>query len=152
MLASGVCKVIQLCVLSHFSMSNSETLWSVAHQAPQSMGFSRQKHWSGLLCPSLGDLPNPGIKPTSPMSPALLGRFFTPVPGGKPWFSYTYTYTYTYTYIYMCVCVYSFFYILFLYMLHMCHVLSWPYSILFPTYPPKFVNNWKIQRNQANRE
>ena len=38
------------------------TLWTVAHQAPLSMGFSRQENWSGLLYPSPGDLPNPGIK------------------------------------------------------------------------------------------
>ena len=42
------------------------------------MGFSRQEYWSGLPCPPPGDLPNPGIKPTSLMSPALAGRFFTP--------------------------------------------------------------------------
>ena len=40
--------------------------WTVAHQAPPSMGFSRQEHWSGLPFPSLGDLPNPGIEPRSP--------------------------------------------------------------------------------------
>ena len=40
--------------------------WTVAHQAPLSMGFSRQEYWSGLPFPSPGDLPNPGIKPTSP--------------------------------------------------------------------------------------
>ena len=39
---------------------------TVAHQAPQSMGFSRQEYWSGLPFPSPGDLPNPGIKPGSP--------------------------------------------------------------------------------------
>ena len=38
------------------------TPWIVAHQAPPSMGFSRQEYWSGLPCPSPGDLPNPGIK------------------------------------------------------------------------------------------
>ena len=42
------------------------TLWAVARQAPLSMGFSRQEYWSGLPCPSPGDLPNPGIKPRSP--------------------------------------------------------------------------------------
>ena len=42
------------------------TLWTVAHQAPLSMGFSRQEYWSGLPCPPPGDLPNPGIKPRSP--------------------------------------------------------------------------------------
>ena len=53
------------------------TLWTVAHQAPPSMGFSRQEYWCRLLCPSPGDLPNPGIKPMSLKSPALAGRFFT---------------------------------------------------------------------------
>ena len=42
------------------------TLWTVAHQAPPSMGFSRQEYWSGLPFPSPGDLPNPGIEPQSP--------------------------------------------------------------------------------------
>ena len=45
-----------------------------AHQAPLSMGFSRQEHWSGLPLPSPGDLPDPGIEPASP---ALVGRLFT---------------------------------------------------------------------------
>ena len=53
------------------------TLWTVAHQAPLSMGFSRQEYWSGLPCPPPGDLPNPGIEPMSLTSPALAGRFFT---------------------------------------------------------------------------
>ena len=48
--------------------------WSVACQAPLSMGFSWQKCWSRLLCPPPGDLPNPGIEPESP---ALAGRFYT---------------------------------------------------------------------------
>ena len=51
--------------------------WTVACQAPLSIGFSRQDYWSGLPYPSLGDLPNPGIEPTSPMSPALAGGFLT---------------------------------------------------------------------------
>ena len=42
-----------------------ETPWTVACQAPRSMGFSRQEHWSGLSFPSPGDLPNPGIEPGS---------------------------------------------------------------------------------------
>ena len=53
------------------------TLWTVAGQAPLSMGFSRQEYWSGLPCPPPGDLPNPGIKPRSLRSPALAGRPFT---------------------------------------------------------------------------
>ena len=40
--------------------------WTVAHQAPLSMGFSRQKYWSGLPFPSPGGLPDPGIEPRSP--------------------------------------------------------------------------------------
>ena len=46
-------------------------------QAPLSMGFSRQEYWSGLPCPSPGDLSDPGIEPTSLKSLALVGRFFT---------------------------------------------------------------------------
>ena len=41
------------------------------------MGFSQQEYWSGVLCPPPGDLPDPGIEPTSLPSPALVGRFFT---------------------------------------------------------------------------
>ena len=59
-------------VLSHFSYVRlCATLWTVAHQAPLSMGFYRQEYWSGLPCPP------PVIKPTSLLSPALAGRFFT---------------------------------------------------------------------------
>ena len=53
------------------------TPWTVVCQALLSMGFSRQEYWSGLPCPALGDLPNPGIKPLSLTSPALAGGFFT---------------------------------------------------------------------------
>ena len=53
------------------------TSWSVVWQAPLSMGFSRQEYWSGLPFPTPGDLPDPGIKPASLVSPALTGRFFT---------------------------------------------------------------------------
>ena len=49
----------------------------IAHQAPLSMGFPRQEYWSGLPSPPPGDLPNPGIEPTSLMSPALVDGFFT---------------------------------------------------------------------------
>ena len=58
-------------------MSNFLGPLDLAHQAPKSMGFSRQEYWSGLLCPSPGDLPNPGIESTSLMSPVLAGCFFT---------------------------------------------------------------------------
>ena len=55
------------------------TPWTVARQAPPSMGFSRQDSWSGLPFPSPGDLPDPGIEPTALASPALAGRYFTTV-------------------------------------------------------------------------
>ena len=57
------------------------TPWTVAHQAPLSIGFPRQEYWSGLAFPPPGDLPDPGVKP---VSPALAGRFFTTEPPGKP--------------------------------------------------------------------
>ena len=47
------------------------TLWTVVRQAPLSQGFPRQEYWNGLPCPSPGELPNPGIEPMSPASPAL---------------------------------------------------------------------------------
>ena len=47
------------------------TLWTVAHQPPLSMGLSRQECWSGLPCPPSEDLPDPGIKPVFPVTPAL---------------------------------------------------------------------------------
>ena len=53
------------------------TPWTVALQAPLSMEFFRQEHWSGLPCPPPEDLPNPGIEPVSLTSPALARRFFT---------------------------------------------------------------------------
>ena len=66
------------CVLSHFShVQLFATPWTVACQAPLSVGFSRQEYWSGLPYPPPGDLPDLGIKPTSLMSPALAGGFFT---------------------------------------------------------------------------
>ena len=66
------------CVLSRFNrVQLFVTPWTVDRQAPPSMGFSRQEYWSGLPCPPPGNLPNPGIKPTSLTSPALAGGFFT---------------------------------------------------------------------------
>ena len=62
-LTHGVCAH----VLSHFScVWLFANLWPITHQASLSMAFSRHEYWSGLPCPSLGDLPNPGIEPRSP--------------------------------------------------------------------------------------
>ena len=69
--------LLLLLLLSHFSCVRfCVTLWTAAHQAPLSMGFSRQEYWSGLPCPPPGDLPDPGFEPAS-LSPALAGGFFT---------------------------------------------------------------------------
>ena len=78
------CEVLHLNVFLILSLHNSilcaqslsrvqlfVTLWVAAHQVPASMGFSQKVYWSGLPFPSLGDLPDPGIKRESPVSPAL---------------------------------------------------------------------------------
>ena len=66
------------CVPSCFSRVRLfVTLWAVAHQAPLSMGFSRQEYWSGWPCPPPGDLPDLGIELASFKFPALAGGFFT---------------------------------------------------------------------------
>ena len=57
------------------------TPWTIASQAPLSMGFPGQEYWSGLPFPSPGDLPDPGVEPKSPV---LAGSFFTTDPPGKP--------------------------------------------------------------------
>ena len=62
-------QVLGVCVLSCVWLLVAP--WTVARQAPLSMKLPRQEHWSGLSSPPLGDLPDPGIKPTSPVSPAL---------------------------------------------------------------------------------
>ena len=62
-------------MLRHFQLF--ATPWTVAHQTPLSMGFSRQEYQSGLPCPPPGDLPDPRTEPMSLKFPALEGRFFT---------------------------------------------------------------------------
>ena len=68
----GVCTLISFTCVRLFS-----TPWTIVHQAPLSMGFSRQEYWSGLPCPFPGNLPNPGIELVSLTSPAFASRFFT---------------------------------------------------------------------------
>ena len=70
-----------VCVLSLSRVQLLVTPWTVAHKAPLFMEFSRQEYWSGWPSPPPGDVPNPGIEPTSP---ALSGRVFTTEPLGKP--------------------------------------------------------------------
>ena len=65
-------------------MSDSLQPHGLAAQAPPSIGSSRQEYWRGLPFSYPGDLPNLGIEPTSPASPAFPGRFFTTEPPGKP--------------------------------------------------------------------
>ena len=74
---------MHVCVLSQVRFF--ATPWTAADQAPLSMEFSRQEYWIGLPFPSPGDLPDPGIEPTSPVSPAMVGRFFTTEPPGNLW-------------------------------------------------------------------
>ena len=66
-----------MCVLSHSSV----TPWTVAHQAPLSVGFSSQEYWSALLFPTSADLADPGIEP---VSPTLARRLFSTAPPGNP--------------------------------------------------------------------
>jgi len=76
---SNLCRTnsISLACYAMSVMSNSAIVWIVALQIALSMGFSRQEYQSGLPCPHPGDLPNPGIRPTSLTSPAQAGGFFT---------------------------------------------------------------------------
>ena len=106
---------IKSVVVIHSFMSDSEIPWNVA-QAPWATRFSRQEYWSGLPFPPPGDLPDSGIKPSSPASSALEGRFIEP--RGKPIKSFTKIYIY-------------FFYTSIICQLHL-HFLRWSiYFILF---------------------
>ena len=79
-----VCVCVFVCVCAFSHVQHFETPWTVVHQAPLSIEFSMQEYWSGLPFPPAGDHPDPGIKPTSLVSPALAGRFFPTAPPGKP--------------------------------------------------------------------
>ena len=66
-----------MCMLSLFSrVQLCVTLWTIAHQASLSMGFSKQDYWQGLPCPPAGELPDSGFAPMSLKSPTLAGRLF----------------------------------------------------------------------------
>ena len=99
------------CVLSHFScVQFCATLWIVAHQAPLFMGFSRQEYWSGLPCPPPGDLPDPGVKPMSPVSPALQADSLPLSHQGSPC-----VYRFIYIHIFLHVNIYFILLIIFIY-------------------------------------
>ena len=76
LLASSQWRLLLLS-FNHCYVQFFATLWTAACQAPLSMGFHRQECLSGLPLPAPGDLPDPGIEPTSLTSPALAGGFFT---------------------------------------------------------------------------
>ena len=87
-------------LVSHVSLFT--TPWTVAHQAPLSMGFSRQEHWSGLPFPPAGDLSNPGIEPRSP---PLLADSLSSEPPGKP-YTHIHTHIHIWIYVYLaCICL-----------------------------------------------
>ena len=91
--------VLLLSCFSHVQLF--VTPWIVACQAPLSMGFSQQEYWSRLPCPPPGHLPDPGIKPTSPVSPALQVDFLPAEPIGE-----TQVCVCVYVCVCVCVCVY----------------------------------------------
>ena len=85
----GLFMYLGLLLFSHSVVSNSfATPWTIACQAPLSMGLSKQEYQRGLSFPLPGYLPDPGIEP---MSPASASRLFTTEPPGKPWFGATTT-------------------------------------------------------------
>ena len=85
------------------------------------MGFSRQEYWSGLPFPPLGDLPNPGIEPSSLMSPVLAGRFFTTSVTWEPRISHY---------------LYIFYYIYYLYIVYICYIYIYYIYIYFLSLEP----------------
>ena len=92
--SSSIVALTVLCLVASNSLQPHGLY--VACQAPLSMEFSMQEHWSGSPFLPSGDLPDPGIKPTSP---ALATRFFTSKPPGRPLAFCIYFYQGTYYYI-----------------------------------------------------
>ena len=88
-LTSFLLLVRKVCVCVRARAKSCRTLqtqWTVASQAPLSMGLSWQEYWTGLPSPSPGDLPDPGTERVSSVAPALAGRFFTTeLPGKAVW-------------------------------------------------------------------
>ena len=77
--------MLHVYTLSHFScVWFFATLWTVASQAPLSMGFFKQEYWCGLPCPPPGHLPNSRIEPMTPVAPALQAHYLPLSYQGKP--------------------------------------------------------------------
>ena len=96
-----VCVCVCVHVLSRSVVSDSATVWTIALQAPLSMGLFRQEYWSELPFPPPGDLPNSGIEPMSPVSSALQADCLPAEP------SVVYIHTYIYVCIYLCTYIYD---------------------------------------------
>ena len=77
------CVCVCVCAQSVCHVQLSVIPWTVAHQPPWSMRFSRQEYWNGLPFPTPGDLSHPGTEPTSLVSPALVGGFSTTESSGN---------------------------------------------------------------------
>ena len=91
------------CMLSRFShVPVFATPWTVVRQAPLSMRFSSQKYWSGLPCPSPGNLPDPGIEPVSPSAPTLQADSLPLRHQGSP---HMYIHVCIYAHLYVCLCM-----------------------------------------------
>ena len=71
-------------MLGHLLCPTLSIPWTMMHQASLSMGFPKQEYWSGFSFPPPGDIPDPGTKPTSPVSPALQGNSLSAEPSRKP--------------------------------------------------------------------
>ena len=77
-----VCVCVCVCALTLSHVQHFVIPWTIAHQAPLSIKFSRQEYWVSF--PTAGDFPDPGIEPVSLVSPIMAGGFFTTMPPGKP--------------------------------------------------------------------
>ena len=118
-------------MLSHFScVWLFVTLWTIAHQAPLSLAFSRQEYWGGLPCPLPGDLPDSGTEPASFTSPALAGGFFTTRSTWEDFYTWT-----------LFSCLYTWTEILALPQFQACRPLGWNYTIGSPM-PASRVRLW----------
>ena len=90
--ASNTDALLHVCsVVSKCNPTERGACWATVHgvtKSPLSMRLSQQEYWSRLSFPPSGDLPNPGIEPASPVSPALTGGIFSSAPPGKPHFQH----------------------------------------------------------------